>query len=136
MFEPHADQVLRPGPTHDLNVLLAEVLETGKALLGQDKLPFDGSIRMTKYIIKGWYGKAEQSDQPGKGTIRINTLLDSPDVSVDTMKFLIWHEYLHLYLHREGHSEQFYKFERLWPNWKDADHELDSLNERFGIQYW
>ena len=136
VFEPHADQLLREGPTHDLNALLDEVLELGKTLLGQDKLPFDCTIRVTKHIIKGWFGQAEQSDQPGKGTIRVNKLVDSPDVSTATMKFLIWHEYLHLYLHREGHTLQFNNLEKLWPNYKEADHELDTLNERFGIQYW
>ncbi len=62
-------------------------------------------------------------------------LLDSPDVSAETMRYLLWHEYLHLHL-KSLHTKTFRELERRWPTSVDGDRELDTLNERFGVQYW
>jgi hypothetical protein len=67
--------------------------------------------------------------------LRINRLLDSPDINVTTMRFLIWHEFLNVHL-ASGHTRTFREYERRWPGCVDAERELDSLNERFGVQYW
>jgi superfamily II DNA or RNA helicase len=138
VFAPTNDQRLRPGPTHDLDGLLREVLAKGRELLGVDGvLPRSGRIEWSKRIVKGWYGRAyfEESAGPGDGLIRVNRLLDSPDVSADTMRMLLWHEYLHMLL-RQGHTKDFRERERRWPGIIAADRELDTLNERFGVQYW
>ncbi len=39
----------------------------------------------------------------GEGLIRVNVLLDSPDISRETLEFLLWHEFLHLWL-KQGHT--------------------------------
>jgi superfamily II DNA or RNA helicase len=138
VFAPTNDQRLRPGPTHDLDGLLGEVLVKGRELLSiEGVLPRSGAIVWSKRIVKGWYGRAdfEDSTGPGDGVIRINRLLNSPDVSADTMRMLIWHEYVHLLL-RQGHTKTFRDYERRWPGIVAADRELDTLNERFGVQYW
>jgi Zn-dependent peptidase ImmA (M78 family) len=67
--------------------------------------------------------------------IRINCLLNSPDITAETMKFLLWHEYLHLYL-QQSHTTEFREREAKWPTRIEADRELDTLNERFGVSYW
>ena len=67
--------------------------------------------------------------------LRITRLLDSPDISVPTMRFLLWHEFLHVYL-ASGHTQTFREHERLWPGCVEAERELDTLNETFGVQYW
>ena len=87
--------------------------------------------------MKGWYGMAwhEMTTPTGHGRIKINRLLDSPDASADTLRFLLWHEYLHLFL-KAGHTKTFRELERKWPDWLACDREMDSLNERFGVQYW
>jgi hypothetical protein len=41
----------------------------------------------------------------------VNRLLDSPDVPEDVVQFLLWHEYLHLYL-QTGHTPEFWGLER------------------------
>ena len=51
------------------------------------------------------------------------------------MRFLLWHEYLHLFL-QQGHTATFREYERKWPGFQAADRQLDQLNERFGVQYW
>jgi hypothetical protein len=134
MFEPPASNPLQPGPHHDLAKLMAETLERGSALLGRP-LRHDGELAWSRRIIKGWYGVANLGNQPGVGRIRINVLLDSPDVSAETMRFLLWHEFLHLHL-LALHTEEFRRLEHLWPRYTVCDRELDALNERFGIQYW
>jgi len=51
------------------------------------QLDEDGiAIVWTKRLIKGWYAEAHYGDTPeyGHGLIRVNVLLDSPDVSRDT----------------------------------------------------
>ncbi len=138
IFDPRPDQQLRPGQEHNLDALLREVLERGRELLGlSEPLPREGRLEWTDRLLKGWYGKAFFDDgaAPGHGLIRINRLLQSPDVSAETMRFLLWHEYLHLYL-RQGHTPTFRELERRWFGVAAADRELDTLNERFGIQYW
>lgn len=65
----------------------------------------------------------------------MNRLLDSPDIGAETMRFLLWHEYLHLYL-KQLHTKTFRELERKYPSRVEGDRELDTLNERFGVQYW
>lgn len=147
---PKAVPVFRPRPTellrqpaigthaHDLPALMQEVLEAGVALAGAEgQLPFSAELVWTGRLVKGWYGYAnwQDTDAMGGGRIRINRLLDSPDVSADTMRYLLWHEYLHLYL-KQGHTATFKELERRWPTYHEGCKELDTLNERFGIQYW
>ena len=134
MFEPPPSNSLRPGPHHDLHKLMAEMLRYGSELVGRP-LPHYGPIEWSRRPIKGWYGKAWHGNQPGIGPIKINMLLDSPDFSQATLLYLLWHEYLHLYL-LVGHTEEFRRLERLWPAYAACDREMDALNEKFGVQYW
>jgi hypothetical protein len=133
IFNPTPDQQLRPGPAHDLRKLMKQVLTHGALLLGVSRASFDGELRWTKRLVKGWYGIAYWKDYPE--LIKINCLLDSPDVTASTLKFLLWHEYLHIYL-RQGHTELFKELESKWADCDEAKHELHTLNDRFGIQYW
>lgn len=137
VFHPGPDEHLAPGPAHDLDTLYAETAKAAAQLLEVPSVPFKGELRWSKRLIKGWYGKANfSSDTPtGYGDITINVLLDSPDIAASTIRFLLWHEYLHLYL-KQGHTSTFRELERRWSGWVEADRQLDTLNDRFGIQYW
>jgi hypothetical protein len=124
-----------PGPAHDLSSLFVEMLEKGVSILGSQQ----GTeiwrdqvvVRWTERTMKGKFGDADWN----KNSIRVNCLLDSPDVSVETVRFLLWHEFLHIY-REEGHTPEFRQLERQWPGAIEADHELDTLDERFNIRYW
>jgi superfamily II DNA or RNA helicase len=135
MFEPPPSTPLRPGPHHDLRKLMAETLRRGADLLGR-QLPHSGEVDWSRRPIKGWFGKAWPTNNIGVGPIRVNSLLDSPDFLESTIRFLLWHEYLHLYLMETGHTDEFRKLERMWPGHDAGDKEMDSLNEKFGVQYW
>jgi superfamily II DNA or RNA helicase len=137
MFEPPPSNPLRsgPGPHHDdLENLMAETLRRGSELIGP-LLHHQGSIEWSRRPIKGWYGKAWYGDQSGVGTIKINVLLDSADFSEAALLYLLWHEYLHLYL-MDGHTEEFRRLEDLWPGHSTCKRRMDALNEEFGVQYW
>jgi hypothetical protein len=133
LFEPPPNNPLRPGPHHDLPHLLAEALKRGGDLLGQP-LRHHGTLEWTRRPIKGWFGMADFRG-PRRGQIRVNVLLDSPDFSRESMRFLLWHEYLHLHL-EALHTGEFRRLEHLWPDYASCNRELDGLNERFGVQYW
>lgn len=137
VFHPLPSEMMREGGNYDLSRLMQDVLARGQSLLKlTDPLPFSATLKWTKKKVKGWYGMAyPEQGKRGAGEIRINCLLNSPDVPVETIRFLLWHEYLHLYLSR-FHDREFRKAEKLWPGSSAADHVLDSLNERFGVQYW
>ena len=139
VFEPPVDLQMRPGQ-HDLRVLLEETLERGRELLGlgsEADLGAGIQLEWTHRLIKGWYAMAYyDSETPhGAGLIRVNRLLNSADVSAETLRYLLWHEYLHLHL-KGGHTKQFREFERRWQTWVEGDREMESINERYGVQYW
>jgi hypothetical protein len=134
IFEPLPDEMLPRDGTHDLEVLLREALVQGATLLGLEKLPGDPSVAWSKHILKGWFGKAFPVATPGDGRIVINSLLQSRQISPETLRFLLWHEYLHLYL-RGGHTKEFREHERQWEGQHAADRELDNLPERFGLKF-
>ncbi|HHP7245237.1 MAG TPA: DEAD/DEAH box helicase [Elainellaceae cyanobacterium] len=138
IFAPRPDEMLQPGPYHNLERLMAEVIEQIPVLLGLNaSLLHRSTISWTTRLVKGWYGHArwESGQSNGYGSIRINRLLDSPDVSGDVIRYLIWHEYLHLYL-QQGHTNTFRNYERRWPTYQECDRFLNNLNERFGVQFW
>lgn len=137
-FEPWGNSIIAPGPCHNLDQIMAQVLEKAKQLKDLPPLPWSGPLHWTKRPMKGWYGKAfwEVKSPKGSGEIRINCLLDSPDVKVNTIEFLVWHEYLHLFL-QDGHTPVFRRLEKKWAGYRDAEHELETLSERFDfLFYW
>lgn len=136
IFEPPPEMRLASGPAHDLDALMRETRSRGRELLGHD-LPGQIRVHWSHRLIKGWYAKAyfTFTSKHGDGEIRMNRLLDSPAISAATIRYVLWHEYLHLFL-KAAHTAEFRAKERLWPDWFACDRELDTLNERFGVQYW
>jgi hypothetical protein len=136
-FSPWGSQTLAPGPRHNLELVMAQVIERGSAIHGLSQITWSGTVNWTKRPIRGWYGKAYFDSQlpKGHGEIRINCLLDSPDVSTEAVGFLLWHQYLHLFL-QSGHTPLFRKLERKWPAYRECERELATLNEKFDFQFF
>lgn len=134
LFERPPSSLMRKDPPHDLKRLFDEMLAKGSELLGET-ITHDQAPQWSKRPIKGWFGVAHPAGIQA-GRIRVNCLLNSPDFSEESLRFLLWHEYLHIRLKTAGHDDQFRQLERKWPNFLACDREMDSLNERFGVQYW
>ena len=138
VFEPRPDEMMAPGPAHDLHDILHSMLVAGASILGVSELDEDGiEIVWTKRLIKGWYAMAYYNliGEYGEGLIRVNVLLDSPDISRETLEFLLWHEFLHLWL-KQGHTREFRRLEMTWPTFIQCKRELDTLGERYGVSFW
>ena len=45
--------------------------------------------------------------------------LPGPEIKPATLRFLVWHEYLHLHL-KAGHTTVFRELEKQWPDWARA----------------
>ncbi len=138
IFEPKSHEMLPyTEGHHDLERLLAEVMKEGAPLLGLPNLPGEPTTGWTRHVVKGKFAQAkwEANEKHGDGVVTVNRLLQSKDVPASTIKFLLWHEYLHLFL-KDGHSPPFRERERLWPGQVAADRDLDTLTQRFGVRFW
>lgn len=71
----------------------------------------------------------------GQGVIRVHRALRAPrsQVSDEVLEFLVFHEMLHHLLPGQGHSAEFRRLERLWPDADLLDLQLDTLHERFRL---
>lgn len=104
----------RMEPIYDLHELTQEVVVE----------MFDGqysgleSIEWTDKPYSSYYGLYH----PG-GRIKINSLLNSPDVERETVKFVIYHELLHRDHWR--HDKAFYAKEHEYPNYTEHNRFLD-----------
>lgn len=136
-FEPRPDQALKDDKPHDLVKLLERTLETGAKLLNVPSLPQPQPPTWSRRPVKSWWGIATwQTDtNAGHGRIRINCLMNSSDVSEDALCFLLWHEYLHVYL-KQGHTSDFKELQKRWEGWIECDRQIERLVERFEIRYW
>lgn len=138
IFEPQPHEMLPfTEGHHDLERLLAEVLVEGAPLLGLPMLPGEPTVGWTRHVVKGKFAQAkwEVDGKHGDGVITVNRLLQSREVPTSTIKFLLWHEYLHLFL-KALHPPAFRERERMWPNHVAADQDLDTLTQRFGAKFW
>lgn len=134
LFDPPPNNPLRPGKHHNLDKLMRETLAKGEDFIPGRTLRHDGKLEWTTRFIKGWFGMAD-FEGPFSGRIRINVLLNSADFPAEALRFLLWHEYLHIHL-RALHTPEFRRLEQLWPAHAACNRELDNLEEKFGVQYW
>ena len=115
---------LRAGPCHNLDELKNLVIDKWF----NKKANMCSSIEWTKKPVSRYWGMCYMADN----RITINCVLDSPDVPVEVMKFLIYHELLHADgIHQ--HNQEFRLREHLYPNWQEWDHFLDTMQERFDL---
>lgn len=111
-------------PTYHLDELMDEVLEE----------MFDGHYGVAPMIE--WTDKPYQSFYGlyfKNGLIRINKLLDSPEVGRETVKFLIYHELLHRDYWK--HDKFFYAQEHKYPNYTEHNRFLDYTIENYKFEW-
>lgn len=101
-------------PTYNLQELCDEVIDE---MFGGEYKGIE-SIEWTDKPYKSFYGKYFIG-----GRIRINSLLNSPDVPRETVKFVIYHELLHRdYWY---HDKEFYRQEHKYPDYTEHNRFLD-----------
>ena len=130
VFDPGPERLLSRNGQHNLPKLMAEMLKTARTILDSPGIEFSGVPRWTERTIKGWFGKAFLESRE----IKINCLLNSKDFSAASLRFLLFHEFLHIHL-QMGHTPKFRELERKWPEYREADREMVNLNERFSLEY-
>lgn len=71
----------------------------------------------------------------GQGVIRVHLSLRAPrsQISDEVLAYLVFHELLHHLLPGQGHSAEFRRLERLWPDADALDVTLDTLHERYRV---
>lgn len=65
--------------------------------------------------------------------IKINSLLNSKDIPVDVIKFIIYHECLHQEFY--GHTKEFRNKEHLYPNFQEYENFLEYKLKDYNIEY-
>lgn len=65
--------------------------------------PRISELRWSRHVMKSMWGFCRHSDRQ----IRINCLLNSPDVPLFVLEFLLYHELLHAEMPHEGHGPAF-----------------------------
>lgn len=88
-----------------------------------DGEPPNYRISFTNKNLKSYFGICRYSDK----TIKINKLLNSPDVPRFVLEFLVYHELLHTVLPNNGHDNTFRIRERQFTPSKKAIKEADKL---------
>lgn len=109
--------------THNLKELMKEVIDE----MFQGEYSGIESINWTDKAYIRYYGMYYQG-----GNIRINKMLDSPEVDREVIKFLIYHELLHRDYWK--HDKSFYREEHKYPNYTEHNRFLDHKIYNYKMQ--
>ncbi len=101
-------------PTHNLDELTKEVIDE----MFRGEYTGIENVEWTDKPYNSFYGRYFIG-----GNIRINKLLDSPQVSKEVVKFVIYHELLHRDYWR--HDKDFYREEHKYPDFIEHNRFLD-----------
>lgn len=114
---------------YDLDELYSEIIEEYPSLTNTNL----NGISWTKKVYKSWFGICYRL-LDNSCSIFINSLLSSPNVSREAIKFLIYHELLHA----NGlwpHDDIFRNEEWKYPNSDELDGELDELGLKYELDF-
>lgn len=112
---------------YDLNLLMDEVLKM------YPKLTTTGLLRVawSRDVVRKWFGLCTKY-LDGTYQILVNKLLSSPDIDVEVIKYLLFHELLHQNGYWD-HDEAFHLREWQYPNSAELDAMLDTLQYRYDL---
>lgn len=116
---------------YDLNKLLKEVVDEARSKnwFSVEVLP---EIRWSRKPLLTYYGLCT-SYEDGSYSITVNKLLSSPNVPVETVKYLIYHELLHAAGYW-NHDKKFREQEWKYPNSEEHDGVLNELFIRYHME--
>lgn len=114
---------------YDLDELYSEIIDAYPKLTNTNL----NGISWSKKVYKSWLGICYRYTDESY-SIFINSLLSSPNISREAIKYLIYHELLHangLGFHDEKFRDQEWKY----PNSDELDGELDELALKYDIDF-
>ena len=114
---------------YDLDELYDEVIREYPRLTNTNL----NGISWSKKIYKSWFGICYRFED-GSYSIFINSLLSSPNISREVLKYLIYHELLHA----NGlwkHDDTFRNVEWEYPSSEELDGELDELGLKYELDF-
>lgn len=114
---------------YDLRELLDEVLQM-YPLLKIDRLV---KISWTENVVRYYFAQCEAYDNFRYFQLYVNKLLSSPKVDREVIKYLIFHELLHINGYWD-HDTEFRKREWLYPGSEDLDGFLDSMRLEYNME--
>lgn len=118
--------------SHDLVQLLEEV-RTDPTLFPDGPIPEpEGGIEWSSTRPRSWWGLYE----PKWRRIRLSPVLNSPELPVETLKMVIFHELLHCEDHQRGvehpiHGPEFRPRERRFPGLAESLAWLDTFDDHY-----
>ena len=114
---------------YNLDELYSEIIDEYPKLTNTNL----NGISWSKKVYKSWFGMCYRlSDE--SYSIFINSLLSSPNISKEAIKYLIYHELLHangFWIHDESFREEEWKY----PNSEELDGELDELGLKYKLDF-
>lgn len=114
---------------YDLDELYSEIIDEYPKLTNTNL----NGISWSKKVYKSWLAICYKLSD-GSYSIFVNSLLSSPNVSREAVKYLIYHELLHA----NGlwnHDDRFRQEEWKYPNSEELDGELDELGLKYNIDF-
>ena len=113
-------------PCYDVQELTQEVLT--EMFEDYGRVP---PIQWTLRPLEGYFGQYSRWDDADQ--IKINCVLNSPDVPREVLKYVIYHELLH----RDNitHDKAFRALEHQYPNWTQHERFLDFTFPKFDLKY-
>lgn len=113
-------------PVHNINELYNEVVNE----MWNGSYEGISGISWTDKPYKTYYGVY----YPDNNSIKINSVLNSKNVPVEVIKFVIYHEMLHRDYHK--HDKTFRELEHQYPKYEEWEHFLFSNMNKFEITGW
>ena len=114
---------------YNLQELIEEVYQAYPKLRKAEIISLEWSQR----VLKSWFAYC-QSIGRNRYKISVNRLMSSPEISRETIKYLLYHELLHA----NGlwsHDKEFRQAEWQYPDSDRWDSELDSLYEQYKLDF-
>ena len=128
---PEDSLTLDRTPVYDNDSLTELANEVLKERFSEEPYGDLPQLCWTDRPLTDYFGKYAPRD--GAPIVLINSVLNSPDVPREVIKYLIYHELLHR--DEPRHSKEFRAKEHMYPNWVDHERFLDDTFPKFNLRY-
>ena len=128
---PEESLTLDRTPVYDHDSLTELANEILKERFSEEPYGDLPQLRWTDRPLTEYFGKYVPRD--GDPIVLINSVLNSPDVPREVIKYVIYHELLHR--DEPRHSKEFRAKEHSYPDWTEHERFLDVTFPKFNLRY-